>query len=440
MNSILTKPRIFITAGIVLLLAALITSSLIFTAPGTTINSMNVGLATANHAVSQVETELAEHTVTINDQEFTLEELSITYDQDALNETINNHKAWKVNSWGEETTVPLTVDETQLKETLQTRLPDSYKEPVNADTIFNGSTWVVTPAENGKTLNIEELLNSIQTNLTENQNNTSYSLEETAPTVITETAEQFTAKLNENSTNAGFYLNDQNTVQLSSAEYAELFTVERTEEGFQVTPNETNINTLVDGLAGKVNREPKNGVAVTNENGERIHTLEDWQDGFKLTGEQGLKEQVKNKIRNMEPARFTLTGETTPAQVKELFRRVEVDLAARKVYTYENEELVKEYAVAIGRPGHETDPGHFHVRAQVTIQDMGCVPGYDYCTEDVKWVTYYNGDEAFHGTYWHNDFGNPQASARSHGCVNMTEDDAYEMYKFAQIGTPVWVH
>ena len=70
---------------------------------------------------------------------------------------------------------------------------------------------------------------------------------------------------------------------------------------------------------------------------------------------------------------------------------------------------------------------------------MGCTPAYDYCTKDVPFATFYNGGEAFHGTWWHSDFGNPNASARSHGCVNMTEKDAEEIYYFAQTGTPVHV-
>ena len=36
-------------------------------------------------------------------------------------------------------------------------------------------------------------------------------------------------------------------------------------------------------------------------------------------------------------------------------------------------------------------------------------------TPNVQWITYFNGDQAFHGVYWHNNFGNRM----SHGCVGM---------------------
>ncbi len=40
---------------------------------------------------------------------------------------------------------------------------------------------------------------------------------------------------------------------------------------------------------------------------------------------------------------------------------------------------------------------------------------------------YFNGDEALHGAYWHNNFGNRM----SHGCVNMPIDVAEFVYDWA---------
>ena len=60
----------------------------------------------------------------------------------------------------------------------------------------------------------------------------------------------------------------------------------------------------------------------------------------------------------------------------------------------------------------------------------------NYYTKNVPWVMYYNGDEALHGTYWHNNFGTPM----SHGCVNMPVDAAAFVYSWAPRGTEVWVH
>jgi hypothetical protein len=40
---------------------------------------------------------------------------------------------------------------------------------------------------------------------------------------------------------------------------------------------------------------------------------------------------------------------------------------------------------------------------------------------------YFNGDEAFHGVYWHNNFGTPQ----SHGCVGMPNYRAKQIYDWS---------
>ena len=58
-----------------------------------------------------------------------------------------------------------------------------------------------------------------------------------------------------------------------------------------------------------------------------------------------------------------------------------------------------------------------------------------YCTKDVPWVMYFNGDQGFHGTYWHNNFGNRM----SHGCVNLPLGTAESLYSWAPNGTEVRV-
>ncbi|HJA03525.1 MAG TPA: L,D-transpeptidase, partial [Candidatus Microbacterium stercoravium] len=62
---------------------------------------------------------------------------------------------------------------------------------------------------------------------------------------------------------------------------------------------------------------------------------------------------------------------------------------------------------------------------------------FDYCTANVPYVTYFNGDQGFHGTYWHNNFG--PGAYMSHGCVNLREGDAEWVYRFLQVGSPVSV-
>ena len=51
--------------------------------------------------------------------------------------------------------------------------------------------------------------------------------------------------------------------------------------------------------------------------------------------------------------------------------------------------------------------------------------GYD--LPGVPWICYINEKGvAFHGTYWHNDYGRP----RSHGCINMRNEDAKWLFRW----------
>ena len=45
----------------------------------------------------------------------------------------------------------------------------------------------------------------------------------------------------------------------------------------------------------------------------------------------------------------------------------------------------------------------------------------------VPWVSFFTPTGvAFHGTYWHNDFGRP----KSHGCINMRTEEARWLYRW----------
>jgi lipoprotein-anchoring transpeptidase ErfK/SrfK len=47
-----------------------------------------------------------------------------------------------------------------------------------------------------------------------------------------------------------------------------------------------------------------------------------------------------------------------------------------------------------------------------------------------------NEGGAIHGAYWHDSFGQQW----SHGCVNLPPEKAKELYEWAPLGAPVYVH
>jgi lipoprotein-anchoring transpeptidase ErfK/SrfK len=125
-----------------------------------------------------------------------------------------------------------------------------------------------------------------------------------------------------------------------------------------------------------------------------------------------------------------------PVETVSIARRIEVDLGDQRTYLFENGNVINSYAISSGLSGTPTFTGNYRVFAHTRMQDMGCFEGAPYCTEDVPWITWFNGDQAFHGAYWHNNFGNPM----SHGCVNMPISVAKFLYDWAPVGTEVSVH
>ncbi len=110
-------------------------------------------------------------------------------------------------------------------------------------------------------------------------------------------------------------------------------------------------------------------------------------------------------------------------------KRIEVDLAAQRVYAYEGNRKVYDFLVSTGKWG-ATPTGTFRIWTKVRSQLMSGGSkslGTYYYLPNVPWVQFfYNGAVAksrgysFHGTYWHNNFGHTM----SHGCINMRISDA----------------
>lgn len=109
-------------------------------------------------------------------------------------------------------------------------------------------------------------------------------------------------------------------------------------------------------------------------------------------------------------------------------RWIDVDLSEQTVIAFEGNRPVRQFIISSGLPGTPTVTGTFHIRTKVRTQTMS---GDGYSLPNVEWVQYFYQDYALHGSYWHNNFGNPM----SHGCVNMTNEDAKWLFDWT---SPEW--
>jgi hypothetical protein len=116
-------------------------------------------------------------------------------------------------------------------------------------------------------------------------------------------------------------------------------------------------------------------------------------------------------------------------------KRIEVNRRRQVVIAYEFNRPVFITRAATGakfREGDFSTPRGYHITASKRPSRhmaAGNLAYNGYDLPGVPWVTYFieNGI-SFHGTYWHNNFGQP----RSHGCVNLSPAAAKWIYRWTQ--------
>jgi hypothetical protein len=125
-------------------------------------------------------------------------------------------------------------------------------------------------------------------------------------------------------------------------------------------------------------------------------------------------------------------------------KRIEVSLAHQEVRVFEKGRLVFRTCISSGVPDNRprengiptaTPKGRFYVTKKTPLRHMGdgnlTADPNAYELPGVPWVSFfYKTGVAFHGTYWHTDYGKP----KSHGCINMRPEEAKWLYRWC---TPV---
>lgn len=129
---------------------------------------------------------------------------------------------------------------------------------------------------------------------------------------------------------------------------------------------------------------------------------------------------------------------TLSPEVPDDQKRIVVDLTTQLVTAFEGETLVFSQRCASGVRGTDTPKGEFrtyHKGPSVHMTNEGDAVEEDhiYSLPGVPWCSFFTGaGNAFHGAYWHNDYGQP----RSHGCVNLPSEAAKFLYRWSKPTVP----
>jgi len=159
-----------------------------------------------------------------------------------------------------------------------------------------------------------------------------------------------------------------------------------------------------------------------------------WYEVNEINGKKNMFVRAEH-VRPIPDEVFTPLSPEVPAEAK----RIDVDLKAQLVTAYESDVPVFTARVATGAKfrnkageldDYTTTLGKHQVFLKTPGQRMfGGLAGDadEYDLPGVSWVSYFTASGiAFHGAYWHNDWGTP----RSHGCVNMLPDDAQWIFRW----------
>jgi lipoprotein-anchoring transpeptidase ErfK/SrfK len=115
---------------------------------------------------------------------------------------------------------------------------------------------------------------------------------------------------------------------------------------------------------------------------------------------------------------------------------IAVDLKTQMVTAFEGQKLVFSQRCSSGSKGTETPKGDFrtyHKGPSVHMTNDGDAVENIYDLPGVPWCSFFTGiGNAFHGAYWHNDYGRP----RSHGCVNLPSEAAKFLYRWTLPNVP----
>ena len=123
-------------------------------------------------------------------------------------------------------------------------------------------------------------------------------------------------------------------------------------------------------------------------------------------------------------------------------KRIEVNLPTQILTAYEYDQIVFQTNISSGIPAGRPSPnvistktpsGEFRIMSKYPSKHMGNGSLFadldDYELPGVPWTSFFTeSGVAFHGTYWHDNFGTPM----SHGCINMRIDEAKWVFRWVQ--------
>ena len=169
-----------------------------------------------------------------------------------------------------------------------------------------------------------------------------------------------------------------------------------------------------------------------------------WQINQDAEYEQLTKDIKKAQVVSREPKYTSKAASHGGAGVGSTY--AEVDLTDQHMYFIKDGKVVLETDIVTGNPnkGNATPQGVYtlsYKTRNATLRGEKKANGeYSYETPVKYWMPF-NGGIGFHDATWQPTFGGDRYKSHgSHGCVNMPEEKAAELYGLISAGIPVVCH
>lgn len=340
----------------------------------------------------------------------------------------------------------ITINDTLLNQYVETHVPELSKAAQDAQMQFDvaSSKFIITDQADGQGPNVDKLKTEIS-DLGKNLDSKAIKLKTAVekPKITKAKLEPLIEPANDlvsrkiTLTGLGFYY------QATPAEIASWVTPTPKEgDVVKLVIDPGKIQSYVDGISKKISSAPLDQKVIKDDQTGAEVVLQAGRNGTELADRQVLANAIAEALKSRQDTAQTMnikTAEFKTVNLSAYDKWIEVDLSEQRTTAYEKATPIKNFLIASGMRGHETVTGEFSIWLKVrsqTMQGGSKADGSYYNLPNVEWVSYFYQDYALHGAYWRKVFGVPG----SHGCVNMTNDDAQWLYNWAPLGTKVIVH
>jgi lipoprotein-anchoring transpeptidase ErfK/SrfK len=339
------------------------------------------------------------------------------------------------------TDLVVRTDETMLRSFITTHATIVVKQPKNAEIKLENGKVTVTPGADGRQYGFTNPTRSILAGARSLQS-TPLQLTTVArgPERSTESLREVKIKIEHILAQKISVQAGDKTVHPDTAQIANWLQLEPLGKTISIRLDQEKLKGYLNTVAEEQTKDPRSKV-ISNATGA---VLVEGSNGAKVTNTVTVDEKLAANILAARGEEFTLAVKTTPfrtVNAPTAGKWIEVDTTTKRMWAYDQGEVVRSFLVSAGAPGTPTVTGTFAIYSKIRSQDMQGLnsDGSRYFQPDVPYVNYFYRDYAIHGNYWRPGgyFGYINSS---HGCVGTTVNDGAWIYSWAPVGTPVIVH